>query len=1757
MARDKDRDEFSNIQVVSDLWVEGQDIPKPRPVSRPAHPLAQESLPPPAAPVPERNPELEVIDLQEDEIEELEGGLEPLPPRARSNPAMAVPRPVSGERRHVPLIAPPAPLQSPDDFYQEAVALFTREAARKQPGLSSAMLFFQTGWYQEELGLGRQAVESYQRAFELEPRVTAPIALAREVIRGAGSPEFALRLLEEELQHTSDPDRRRALLWERLMMLSSTDDYQQQFYDGVDEAIRQFPDHLPFLHLKLGMVLQDQRWPDAVRLYAELANRCTDGPLGDTFRIAAAHLFMFKLKQPEPAEALYRTVLERDPANQGARRGLTRILDEAGRHEELAELLIDESGRQPDPLRASILLQEAASIYEDKLGEPGRALGVLKSAFARTPDDPTLLITLDRLCESLGEHEFLAKVLETRAANTSDVQVLTSLFFRLASVLEGPLSRPERAIECYQKVIELSPSYLPAFQALGRLLARHARYQDLAELMHREIQAVKEPAEFAARLCKLGELYLEKIGDSERALNVYLDVLRFDPVHPTARQAVARLLQKLKRWNDLVSFHESELQHASAEQQAHLLDRIASIREERLGDTQGAIDTLLRLLELSPKNIAAIRSLARLYSASNQWDKYVGAVGKELALTADSQQSTLLMHEIASVYEEKLVNREEAITAFERLHVFNPDYLPALRALGRLYQATTRWDDLLQTYEREARITRDVSQRHSLRIRMAELLVQKLQRPRQAIIIYQQLVREGAVEMPVLRALAQLLQQHQDWEGLAEVWRAEAKLLADAGPRALLLFKLGQLFDRRLNRLDDAVAAYEEAVEVFPEFVPALRALIDLHARRGNWDQIAAQIEHLAAIPGSPSMQVAYLHRLAWMYEERIGDHSGALKALQAALRIAPDDLDTVHGLERLYSASKNDKARAIWIERLSSLARDPGFAQTGWLEAGMLRESIEEYAQAAQNYVQALKINPSNREALNRLETLYHQNDRRRSLVEVLRLKASITEGADKARILLRMANESLFHLNDPGGAAEQLEECIALDPENLPALRLLREARLRQEEWKLALETVDRELLVLEDPASIFEARMTAAALALHHLNDEESAIRHLLAATEIAPGDETAIQQLSSLFSRRKEWKRLLDLRGRRAASFEDPWQAAGELADIARLQWSQFRDAAAAAAALKKAEEKAPAHPRVLALAAAMAEERGDWSAAAEKLEAALAASQPGAAQKELHLKLGVLYHERMLNPQKAIHHLKKVMEADPRNHEAMRRLVRFAMAQGQWNEAAGYLEALLTLPLQGEERFRIHVDLCNLADRGYGDAQRALQHLRSALAIKPSDEEVVERYLNLLSTHSGGNAAYYQERARVYSACARELEGRDPDRAAAIHLKLASLFEDTLNQPERAIEHYQEALRLRPGDGEARANLALLMARNPSSQGQAVEEFRNLLKNDPLNYGALRGMFHLFESQGRKDAAFCAAMVLRGLRAGDNDTEFFLGEVKSRIPPAPARLPEEVVQSVLFPADEFDLMRALLAHSGDDLKRVLAPAMDQYGVTRKDRLRGDDPFRKAVDMAQKMLGAPDCEAFISETSRKACVAEHADPPALVLGADLNAVLRGEEMLFTAARLTARVIGAQSLVLRLPAARLESLLHAIASAALPDWTSPAADPGEVEKIREALGRKSRKVLTEAAHDFTSRVNVNYAGWILRTRLAMEQAAFLCITDLAAGVQALVRLHAPQTPSGAGADEIAQVLLNAPGAAMYIPWLVSEAFFAARQQTRAALG
>ena len=806
---------------------------------------------------------------------------------------------------------------------------------------------------ESQLSSTAKAIEAYQAAADLDDSSDdALAALERLYRRDERWPSLA-RVLERraEIGEAGGDASRAAALRRELATMRA------EKLGDLEGAIARYEaavagDGSDATALKALVDLYDKtgRTDDYLRTMERLAQVAPEAEKLATLRKLAAEL---EDRDPVRAAAVYERLLGADPSADDAYRGLERVLEEQERWDELAALLRRHVAAVRTPAQRVELHLEAARVYEQHLADPAQAIEALLNALAIDDQNRAALAALPPLYARTGAHARAVEVLVRHAALEVDGAPLYAEAGRLAAEELGDLELAQRH---YDKALSNNAEHAPTLRGLAGVHERRGAWGQAVELMLRAEGVSGNRQDRVELLWRAGQLVEEKLEDAGRALELYERVLKLDPDHAPAGQRVAERLIAAKRWDDALPVLEMLVRHAEGQAPAELARREARLGRayEAVHRTEKAARHYRRAVEHDPDSLEAALGLAAVLMVEAKAGEG-SAAGKEQWQEVDRRYRELLARHQAAL--------SDAVVAdvWHRLGI-------AARALG---------DD------------------------------------KRAEASFGRALEKEPLHEPTLGAMVELGGARGEWRMVADAKAALAEALAKvAGAearRGKLLEEIGDLWAERLKDPHQAIAAYQQALELAPGSRGLLHKLLEAYTEQKQWRRAIEALEQLAAQEASVERRARFHYAAAMIARDELADTELAADKLHAALDDAPLTPKAFEHLEHLLAGREDWKnlARA-YRRQLKRMGEDapPEVLLELWTKLGdTYLDHLGDGEAATEAYQVACELDPDDVGRHEQLADLYLDAGEPRRQEAIHELQYLLTHAPDRVELYKALA--------------------------------------------------------------------------------------------------------------------------------------------------------------------------------------------------------------------------------------------------------------------------------------------------------------------------------------------------------------------------------------------------------------------------------------------------------------------------------------------------------------------------------------------------------------------------------------------------------------------------------------------------------------------------------------------------------------------------------------------------------------------------------
>ena len=781
-------------------------------------------------------------------------------------------------------------------------------------------------------------VEDLQRAGDLFGRAQA-VDLhgksanlgSRRLSRQLEDPQRTIEDLERAL-NTAEGPATRTLRYELARTLLYQADHPRKALLLLEdlEAEREAEEWMGF---DVFLLWEDALWATGQwRRYEELlrkalTNRGDDEDLARLLEQRLLYLYRYILPDARQTEIIVGHRLQHGDLDPELLDFELRRLDKLDQGDEVMELLNTALSRPECASREMVCRMLLADIARYKKGDLDHAAQVLRAGLESDHVDPLVIYELLDIQQQRGDVPGLVDALGFSLEVLASPADRADVLFRIGALLFDEMAHKEAGEEVFVEALRELPTHTPSLRRLGQIYRERSDWAALVGLYERELELSKDPQRWRKHF-RLARIYSDQLDELEQAFTHYKHALSFQPANLSALKGAGKVIAKLQRWIELVPLYvAAETATEDSKQRRFLLERIAQIAEDHLGDTATALKALEALRVLDPEHAGAIASLGRLYAAHEMYAELIALNDEELGWTEDAEAAAELLCHNGELCDTKLDDAEQAEIYYRKALDKQPSFILALEGLKQIYHRESRWEDLvdLGLGEAEEWGTSIEAVRHLQGV--AELLERHLDRPEEAVELYQRCLEIDPTDRISRQALIRQHQAAGDWHEVCHVLEMEAEHGGRGGHAAASLLRMGKIKADQLDDEEGAVDAYRRAFLSSPSSPILLRTWLNL-ARK--LDALEEPRRTLASVSGEVSGAVSRVDLLVALTEfcmEQTHDPLTAAGYLEVIESLEPErpTSTTLYNMALARSGRWTDRARVALGEHRPTIERRHG----------------------------------------------------------------------------------------------------------------------------------------------------------------------------------------------------------------------------------------------------------------------------------------------------------------------------------------------------------------------------------------------------------------------------------------------------------------------------------------------------------------------------------------------------------------------------------------------------------------------------------------------------------------------------------------------------------------------------------------------------------------------------------------------------------------------------------------------------------------
>lgn len=1317
--------------------------------------------------------------------------------------------------------------------WEELLESYSRKADLVVDPQEKKLIFYQVGAvFERELGDVLRAIDTYQRVLELDPDDIEALGRLDVLYQTAENWQELLSVLSREAELT--PDAAEAVGFQyRIAEL-----YEKKLAD-LDRAVELYreildiqPDHAPTLEALEG-IKQGTGAPLAAASVLEPVYEASGEwqKLIDVLRVQVEHndevyiksellhrialLCEESLADHVGAFETYGRAVSVDSSNEQSLASFERLASVTDRWPAVAALYDQELEKlTAEPDRFIELALRVAQIYETQLENVNQAISRYRQVLELDGQNLGAVRALDRLFTDTERWSELANILASEAEIADTPDEILGLKFRLGQVYQTCLGELDKAIDAYREVMSAAPEHLETLRALEGLFESHTKQSEVSAILEPIYQAsgeweklmrvheaqlehTTEASERAAMYYRVAEDAEERLLDPVMAFGVYARAIVEQPLDERSSEEAERLAALIDEgWERLANTYADVLsgQDVSADVQAAVGKRLARVFEEELQDLQKAEETYRYVLTVVDGDQESLANLDRIYSSTQQWAELAGVLERRAVLSVDDIEKVELCSRLGKVYEEQLVQTSDAIRIFRRIFDdLEPSNEAAIAALGRIYSATSQWEELMAVYERELETVVGDVQEAEIRARMARLLAGELGRTDEAIEGWKRVLDLRGEDAEALWALADLYQQQQQWAELTGVLERHFDIAESDEERVSILTRRARLFSEQLHRDDEALETWNRLLDIDFSNVTALRELASIWRAREDARELVsalhAMIDRAASLLETDEI-VGIYRELGKTYGTVLDQAFEAAEAWQNLLRVDPLDFEAMNELERIYRTEER------WIEvigtkmqRATALPSDEEKIRELLEVTDLWRKEVNDYDRATEAYERILTIDPKHTEAFEALERLHSAAGRWEPVIELylnrLETREDVSQRSELLRKIARVFEE---RLDDNNQAFDALVNAFSDDFGDEETARYLERLAHATNRWGELLATANAWLPEQSEPRDKIQLCLRLGKWYGQDLGHPEWAQPYYAEIMQLDPNNVQVLRQMAAIHRVSANWQKVGETLQRAldvAVSNEDRKVI---LVDMGELLERHMGQVEAGISFFRRALEVDPLYLPALEALERIFEAQNEAAQLVEILAAKVRAVTDSDVIAKHKLRMAQVYETALRDPEKSGRMYRETLEIDGGNLVALRGLERIDELTQNWQDLVHVLERQLEFVETERERVEVLLKLSSVLEEQFLKPEQATQRLEAALEIDPGEERAyvaLERCYRRLKQWLDLIAAFERHINEVATQQTK----------VELYAQIAEVYAEEVGDVERAIDAYQNIVDL--------------------------------------------------------------------------------------------------------------------------------------------------------------------------------------------------------------------------------------------------------------------------------------------------------------------------------------------------------------------------
>ncbi|MDB4956997.1 MAG: Tetratricopeptide 2 repeat protein, partial [Myxococcales bacterium] len=857
------------------------------------------------------------------------------------------------------------------------------------------------------------------------------------------------------------------------------------------------------------------------------------------------------------------------------------------------------------------------------------------------------------------------------------------------------------------------------------------------------------------------------------------------------RTLLRERLRRSRDWTQTIDDLEKELEASGSKpEQSERLFELAALVEDVIPERERALGIYQRAWKLHPDNLKALSRAREVYGEIGRFEM-VAKLG-EMELRSPAAATNL-----AQIVGEAMLDsgqKDKAIPILQRALGAQPDSIRVKDALAAITYDPEFWSDEVDRLADDADRFDDATCVRML-VRAARIVrIEAPDDPRLEELIKRIFVKD--LEQPSANFMYEtLIASASRWEELEKHHNRRADRAVDHAHRVEALRTFALEWVQRFKDKDRGAKFFHAALKAamsngaspMKSVVAAFTLLRQVHGDKGEWTQLLDLAEAVMDRMSTPEDKLFVAIQAGHVAFDKTNDLARAKKFFAIAASIEPQNPNV------------QDFVQAVGADEMPSVPMASGSMPA--MPVAEIKEDSKPTPKAdppKATATAAAKAEPVVAPAPPVIAAAAAPV----AAAEPPRAKSPTAQPPVKQEVPADLDEAMKRAKGTEGGADKGVlawKEVVAKFPTSQPPRRELARVLRGAQSWmQLADALKDEEAKASptpQDKAAIY----LELAETYGKLNNDNQVISALTSAVAQDPNALEAYDRLAAIYEAKKRWPDLVKVLGEKAERTLDGNGKVAIYLQVANLYLERFSNQAEAIKAFEKVLELDPNNHQAVDHLLAVYEKRRDWEKLI-KLKEAEVERAPESERGAKVIEVARMAATKVKKPEICTYWWEKVVQYEPTHEEALTELYKLYERNKEWEKLADICSRQADGATDDKVRAEALQRLGLLYTEKVENSAKAIAAWQRLLAIDENNRRAQDALKKLYVTEGRWDELeqFYRTRGKIdeyIRVLEREVEAGSETHRLSLAMKIATLYRDELQKPDRAMRAYEKVLTL--------------------------------------------------------------------------------------------------------------------------------------------------------------------------------------------------------------------------------------------------------------------------------------------------------------------------------------------------------------------------